>query len=55
MEYDKIRKSFIAFKRDLDIPFKTVECRGIWIKGSPGIGKTHTIMENFGHELYEKS
>lgn len=43
MDYDRLRRSFISFKRDLEPPLKCKDVRGIWIKGPPGIGKTHQV------------
>lgn len=43
MDYDRIRRGFISYKRDLEPPLLCKDTRGIWIKGPPGIGKTHQI------------
>lgn len=45
----------MRIKLALEKPFKTIQTRGIWIKGEPGIGKSHLLMENYHDQLYEKS
>lgn len=54
-DYKRIRESFILHKLDIEPVPKMAGCRGIWIKGSPGIGKTHCVLEKYGDDVYEKS
>lgn len=55
MDFERIERSYMRIKLALEAPFKTVQTRGIWIKGEPGIGKSHLLMENYHDQLYEKS
>ena len=55
MDFERIERSYMRIKLALEAPFKTIQTRGIWIKGEPGIGKSHLLMENYHDQLYEKS
>lgn len=45
----------MAFKRDIERDFETKDVRGIWIMGTPGVGKTHVVLANYRECTYEKS
>lgn len=53
VDYDRIKKSFIAHRRDLESTKTLKNCRGIWISGKPGVGKSHFIMKTYP-DLFEK-
>lgn len=54
MDFKKVADSFTFFRRSLEEVGTLKNCRGIWITGAPGIGKTWNIMQNFSKDLFEK-
>lgn len=46
-EFIKFFRGINAYKATMTEPFRAENVRGIWIRGEPGIGKTHRV-----HELY---
>ena len=53
LKYDKIKTAVSAYKLDTQKPVEVEGCRGLWICGPPGTGKTHKARE-ISKGLYEE-
>lgn len=55
MDYERIRKGYQLYKLDIEPSIQVAGTRGIWITGTPGVGKTHCILDKYGDGVYEKA